>query len=203
MCIYVCHKKLQLERHATIFVIILTHLSCVLWHKNIEWTVFSNDKDLLFDRLIITFITFVSIRNYYFFLWCASFLPFLDINTLPKRNADNIYHLHFFFRHRIDYYCCQTNTACFWVLFLPWKSVLIFPLLDSDLVFDLWRFWSYYKLIHFFNNFPSLIKMDTYWLFWNLLGYPINCGSLVSDSPMFYQFYIQWSILYSFFLFLL
>ena len=136
-----------------------------------------------------------------FFFDVLRFFLFLILILFQKEMRVIFIIFIFYFKHRIDYYCCQTNTVCFCVLFLPWKSVLIFPLLDSDLVSDLWRFWSYYKLIHFFNNFPSLIKMDTYWLFWNLLGYPINCGSLVSDSPMFYQFYIQWSILYQFFCF--
>ena len=87
-------KKSDMPRF---FVVIFTRIFYVLQYKNTQLTVFRNDEGL-FGRLIITFITFVSISYYYFFLdmFLLSFLFF--IFTLFQINQWlNIYHLHFLF----------------------------------------------------------------------------------------------------------
>ena len=70
-------------------MIVLTHLFCVLWYKNIQLIVFWNDKDInssLFSSLL-------SLSGL-FFLWSAFF--FLCItHTLPNKSVGNIFHLHF------------------------------------------------------------------------------------------------------------
>ena len=59
-------KKVYEKNIPRFFVVILTHLFYVLGWKNIQLIVVSNDE-YLFDKRIIAFITFVTIRNYYFF----------------------------------------------------------------------------------------------------------------------------------------
>ena len=89
------------------FEVILTRLFCILWYKNIQLTVFWNYEEL-FSRLMITFIT---ISDYYFFLWCAfSLFSFLHIYTPGNKSVGNIYLLYFLFTHKIKNYWCQTKT---------------------------------------------------------------------------------------------
>ena len=71
---------------------------CVLWFRNIQLTVFLNDDDL-FDRRIITlitFITFIAIRHWYF-SFDSLFLCFLSFYLhSSNKSAEYIYHLFLF-----------------------------------------------------------------------------------------------------------
>lgn len=88
--------------------------------RSIQLIKFWNDEDLL-DRLMIIFITFVAIRNYYFVLWCFSsfsLLCFLDTYNLSNSLGLKFTIFIFNFTFIIDYYCCQINTVFFGFFFV-------------------------------------------------------------------------------------
>ena len=62
-------KKREIQRF------VCGNLGTCFWYKNIQLIAFANDKEL-FNRLIIIFMTFDVVRNYYFFFDVP--LPFFD-----------------------------------------------------------------------------------------------------------------------------
>lgn len=76
------------------------NLGTCFWYKNIQLIAFANDEEL-FNRLIIIFITFDVVRNYYFFPDVP--LTFLTSSfCIHTQSVENIYHnLHFYFIHKL------------------------------------------------------------------------------------------------------
>ena len=90
-----CCKKIDMSRF---FVVILSHFFYVLLFSNIQLTVFLHDDDLFNRRIItlITFITFIAIRHWYF-SFDSLFLCFLSFYLhSSNKSAENIYHLFLF-----------------------------------------------------------------------------------------------------------
>ena len=92
------------------------NLGTCFWYKNIQLIAFANDEEL-FNRLIIIFITFDVVRNYYFFLDVP--LTFLTSSfCIHTQSVENIYHnLHFYFIHKLLiklFSCDVTNPILNW-----------------------------------------------------------------------------------------
>ena len=85
-------KKREIQRF------VCGNLGTCFWYKNIQLIAFANDKEL-FNRLIIIFMTFDVVRNYYFFFD----VPLLDVPfCIHTQCVENIYHnLHFYFIHKL------------------------------------------------------------------------------------------------------